>query len=228
MFWQHQVLRGVGGQGSRKYSAVEGYGNQYWPTHSSIVAWRTPLPEREAWQATVYRVAKSQTLLSDPAHIDTRLFFACGSTALVRVERESGTAAWLEGTLPAPSVQGQRLPLPQELWSYQSLFLNLLQLVIRRPFWPVFLHSSTHSGTQRAPLPGILFCCSAQRAHRGPSLAGVLLCRSECQSLKRTPWVGSCSVVQCVRHLTGQTLYSTVDAVVWGQRGYGNGSTLYA
>ena len=24
-FWQHQVLRGVGGQGSRKYSALEGY-----------------------------------------------------------------------------------------------------------------------------------------------------------------------------------------------------------
>ena len=73
-FWQHQVLRGVGGEGSRKYSAVEGYGNQNWPTHSSIVACRTPLPEREAWQATVYRVAKSQTLPSDPAHIDTRHF----------------------------------------------------------------------------------------------------------------------------------------------------------
>ena len=25
-FWQHQVLRGVGGWGSRKYSALEGYG----------------------------------------------------------------------------------------------------------------------------------------------------------------------------------------------------------
>ena len=29
-FWQHQVLSGVGGQGSRKYSALEGCGNQYW------------------------------------------------------------------------------------------------------------------------------------------------------------------------------------------------------
>ena len=26
-----------------------------------ILAWRTPLPDREAWQATVYTVAKSQT-----------------------------------------------------------------------------------------------------------------------------------------------------------------------
>ena len=41
-FWQHQVLRGVGGQGSRKYSALEGYGNQCWPICSSILAWRTP------------------------------------------------------------------------------------------------------------------------------------------------------------------------------------------
>ena len=28
-FWQHQVLRQVGGYGSRKYSVLEGYGNQY-------------------------------------------------------------------------------------------------------------------------------------------------------------------------------------------------------
>ena len=27
-FWQHQVLRGVGGWGRRKYSALEGYGHQ--------------------------------------------------------------------------------------------------------------------------------------------------------------------------------------------------------
>ena len=45
-FWQHQVLRGVGGQGSRKYSALEGYGNQYWPIHSSVLAWRAPLTEK--------------------------------------------------------------------------------------------------------------------------------------------------------------------------------------
>ena len=63
---QHQVLRGVGSQGSRKYSALEGYGSQYWPIRSSILAWRIPLPDREAWQATVYRVAKTQTLPKEP------------------------------------------------------------------------------------------------------------------------------------------------------------------
>ena len=33
-FWQHQVLGGFGGYGSRKYSSLERYGNQYWPIHS--------------------------------------------------------------------------------------------------------------------------------------------------------------------------------------------------
>jgi len=37
----------------------------------------------------------------------------------VRVECEGGTAAWLAGTLAAPSVQGHELPLPL---LYQSLF----------------------------------------------------------------------------------------------------------
>ena len=33
-------------------------------THSSILAWRTPM-DRGAWQATVHQVAESRTLLSD-------------------------------------------------------------------------------------------------------------------------------------------------------------------
>ena len=44
----------------------------------------------------------------------------------LRVERVAGAAAWLVGTLVAPSVQGHRLPLRQELWPYQSLPLSLL------------------------------------------------------------------------------------------------------
>ena len=52
-------------------------------------------------------------------------FFACGSSAPVRVEHEGGTAAWFVGTLAAPSVQGHGLLL-QELWPYQSLFFEPL------------------------------------------------------------------------------------------------------
>ena len=36
--WLHQVLRGVGSYGSKKYSALEGDGNQYWPICCSILA----------------------------------------------------------------------------------------------------------------------------------------------------------------------------------------------
>ena len=43
-------------------------------------------------------------------------FFAYGSSAPVRVEREVGTAAWPVGTLAAPSVQRHGLPQLQELW----------------------------------------------------------------------------------------------------------------
>ena len=50
---------GVGGYSSRKYSVLEGYGNKYWPIRSTILTWTTPLPDREAWQATVYRVTES-------------------------------------------------------------------------------------------------------------------------------------------------------------------------
>ena len=46
-FWQHQVLGGVGGQGSRKCSALEGDGNQYWPIHASILAWRPLFPDEK-------------------------------------------------------------------------------------------------------------------------------------------------------------------------------------
>ena len=75
---------------------------------------------------TVYKVAKSRTQPKQSCMHRCKTFFAYGSSAPVRVEREGGTATWLVGTLVAPSVQGHRLPLPQELWPYQSLFSSLL------------------------------------------------------------------------------------------------------
>ena len=58
-----------------------------------------------------------------PVCKDTRLFFASVSSVPVRVEHEGGTAAWIAGTLAAPSIQGHGLSLLQELWPYQNLFL---------------------------------------------------------------------------------------------------------
>ena len=42
----------------------------------------------------------------------------------MRVESEGVAAAWLVGTLAAPSMQGHGLPPLQELWPYQSLFFE--------------------------------------------------------------------------------------------------------
>ena len=76
----------------------------------------------EDWQATGHAVAKSWTRPKGPCVPRRRTSFACGSSAPVRVEREAGTAAWLVGTLVAPSVQGHGLPPLQGLCPYQSLF----------------------------------------------------------------------------------------------------------
>ena len=88
-------------------------------THSSVLAWEilwTEEPGRPQSTGS-QRVGHDQ---SDPVCIDTR--FANGSSAPLRVECEGGTTALVVGTLVVPSLQTHRLPLPQELWPYQSLF----------------------------------------------------------------------------------------------------------
>ena len=69
--------------------------------------------------------SQSRTRLKRPSVHRHKSFFACGSSAPVRVEREGHTAAWLAGTLAVPSVQRHGLPPLQELWPYQSLFKPL-------------------------------------------------------------------------------------------------------
>ena len=144
-FWQPQVLRGVGGWGSRKYSALEGYGDQL-VSKLQYSCLENPLPDREAWQPTVYRVAKSSSWPKWHCTHRRRLL-ACSSSLPVRVECEGGMVSWLVRTLAAPSVQAHGLLPVQELWPCQGLFSSFLWLVIRMPFWPVFLRSSTCSGT---------------------------------------------------------------------------------
>ena len=71
-------------------------------------------------------------------------------------------------------------------------------------------------------MPWVLLCCSTRHPHRGASLTGVLLCKLAHQALKGAPWVGSYSVVQCIRSLMGQPLCcSAASAGMWRERGYG-------
>ena len=58
---------------------------QYTPV---FLTGKTTLPDREAWQATVYRVTKSWTLLKQSCTHRHKTSFACGSSAPVRVEHK--------------------------------------------------------------------------------------------------------------------------------------------
>ena len=95
--------------------------------HSSILAWRTPSLTEKPGKAQSTGSQRVGQDWSDPVHINTRpfflFFFACGTSALVRVECEGGADAWLAGTLVAQSVQGHRLPPRQELCPIRDFFL---------------------------------------------------------------------------------------------------------
>ena len=117
---------GLDSYGSRKYSALEGYGNQYWPIRSSILAWRTPLPDREAWQGTVYRFTMSWILLKQPSVRRCKTFFACGNSAPVRVEREGGAASWLVGILGSTKCAGTWTASTTEVMALSESFFEPL------------------------------------------------------------------------------------------------------
>ena len=117
--------------------------------------------------------------LSDPMCINTRkkkiFILARGSSAPVRVEREAGAAAWLAGTLAAPSVPGHRLPSLQASWPYQSLSLTLLWLATRRILWPVFLVALPAQAFRRLPHLGLSLLSSTSGTYRGPPDRGPTL-----------------------------------------------------
>ena len=147
--------------------------------------------------------------------IDARYFFACGRSAPVRVKREDDAAAWLVGTLVGPSVQGHRLPLLQELWPFQSLFFQPHSWRSEGLFGHSFSITPPAQALRWLRSPPLFFSVSG--ALRGPPGWGPTFCRSACQALKGAPWVGSYSVVQCIRPLMGQPPYcSAAYAGVWG------------
>ena len=119
-FWQHQVLSWRLGQQEIQCS------RRVWQpvlAHTLQYSCLEKPPDREAWQAIVYRVAKSWTGPKWPCARRCKIFFffCLWQLSPVWVAREGGAAAWLAGTLAAPSVQGHRLPLRQELCPSQGL-----------------------------------------------------------------------------------------------------------
>ena len=193
--------------------------------HSSILTWRNPLAEKPGRPQST-ELQKSGHDQSDPVHIDTRFFcvwqlcpckfwgwrwrscLACGDSGRARC---SGTwTASATGVMALSELFFEPLVAGNQKASLDSLSSEL---------WPF-----RHLEGSLAWSPSLLFRVSG--TWRGP-MAGVLLCRLGHQALKGVTWVGSYSVVQCIRHLMGQPLYClATSAGLWGQRGHGDGSTL--
>ena len=95
-------------------------------------------PDREAWQATVYRVTKNQIQLKQPCMHRCKTFFACGSSAPVRVEREGSTAAWLAGTLGGTKCAGTWTASVAGVMAFSDYFFKPLIADDQKASWASF------------------------------------------------------------------------------------------
>ena len=73
-FWQHQVLRGVCDWNTRKYSALEEYGNQYWPIPLQCSCLENPPYWQRSLAGQSTGSQKVRHYQSNPACIDARHF----------------------------------------------------------------------------------------------------------------------------------------------------------
>ena len=170
----------------------EGYGNQYWPIHSSILAWRTPPPSLTEKPGRLQSTGSQRVEHDqwDPTCIDAR-FFSCGSSAPVSVECEGRTAPWLAGTLAVQSVQGQTVSTPGVMALSESFFEPLV------------------AGDQKASLASLSLLLPPLRHLEGSLAWGPSLLFGASDPLRdpapatRGPWLGSYSVDQCIRYLKG-------------------------
>ena len=75
--------------------ALEGYGNQYWPICSSLLAWRTPLLDREGGHH-LQGYKESDTTEAPCVHRH-KAFFVCGSSAPVELSVKATQLLGLRG-----------------------------------------------------------------------------------------------------------------------------------
>ena len=128
-FWQHQVLSGLVARAEGNIVLYKGMATSIGQYAPVFLPGEPPsLTEKPTGHSLQGR---SQTLPKWPCTCRGQTFFACGSSAPVRVEREGGAAAWLAGTLAAPSVQVTSLCSDTDCLRHRcygpiSLFLSLL------------------------------------------------------------------------------------------------------
>ena len=116
--WVAGVLAAAGTQGSWRLGQqkIKCF-RRLWQSILANMPQYSCLENPSSWQRSLashsLQGLKESNTTEATLHAWTQGIFACGSSAPVRVEREGGAAAWLAGTLVAPSVQGHRLLLLQ-------------------------------------------------------------------------------------------------------------------
>ena len=168
--------------------------------HSSILTWRNPLPAREAWQATVYRVTRSRTLPKRPCMHRHKTFWPAAALSQWDLNVKVAQLLGLQGPwqcqvfrdthcLHCRSYDPIRVFFPASCsWWSVGLFVQSFS-------------TAPPMRVQRDPFPGFLLCCLVCQALRGVLLTGTLHCRSAHQAFKGAPWVEPYSVVCLIGHL---------------------------
>ena len=202
--WVAGVLAAPGTQGSwqlrqQEIYALEGYDHQYWPICSSILAWRTRLPDREALKAMVYRVTKSRTLPKQPC-------------------MHRGKTLWSVAALPQWELSMKMAQLLGLRGPWQCQVCRDMDCLLHRSYGPIRVFFWASCSWWSEALFGQPFSVAlpVQVLRRLPCLGSFSVvgciwhiegplwlesCRSTCQALKGAPWVGSYSVVWCISHL---------------------------
>ena len=182
-------------------------------------------PDREAWQATVYRIGRSWTQLKRPCMHRHKIFFFLPVAALPQWELSMEVVQLLGfwGPWGHWACRDTDCLCCRSYGSLRVFFQAFFSWRSEGLFGQSFSVVPPVQALRGLPCLGSFSAVWHIRHIEGLPLAG------QHQALQGAPWVGSNSVVQCIRCLMGQPLYcSAADPGIRGERGCGDGSTPYA
>ena len=141
------------------------------------------VPDREAWQATVYRVTKRQIWLKWPCTYRHKTCFACGSSVPVRVELKVAQLLGLQGPW----------------WRQVCRDTDCLHC---RSYDPIRVLIRASCSWRSEGLFGQSFSVALPvQALRGLPCLGSYSVVQHVRHIEGAPWLGSYSIDRCVRRL---------------------------
>ena len=175
-------------------------------------------PNREAYQATVYRVTKSWICMKWSCLHRCKTFFFFWPVAALPQWELSVKVAQLAGTLAAPSMWRHGLPPLQEVWPSQSLFQASCSWCSEGLFGqPLSVALPTQALRGSPCLQSVSVVGHVRHTEGWGGVLGSYIFFVHLVNI--STWVGSYSVVQWLRRLMGQPLYcSAAEAGMWGNR----------